>query len=474
MLQHAIIDVKEVPVGGVLGRLDHCGVDALARLALAGVAVPRQTPQVCRVVHGGVRERGVVVLVSLLHEIHGLASLQNLQDLAVSAVGHLCSVREEVLVVHDALGVQRAQRLHTLHAWVQGADTDHLIVNHGLRDSTVLLRRPVAALDGADDPDVSQALRGEPEGVDDQNLNWLPCRSLPSLADPTIITWVRHVQGVLVVAVGRVLPVHVRVHATLGDVHVARDSVDLGCLHILLHVHQVRALLHLHEGVILWPPRLAHLLLVHPAALGHDLQGAGLVTPAQDLRPLRLPLLRLEQLVVFEEVLDLATQVLRHVVQLSDVVSGALVVQHGNNLLIVAGLILHVHEPHNAAAGQHTGVQAYEGAGLGGRHDEDVQRVAIAAERLRHVAVVARVVHGRVEHAVKHQLARLLLNLVLVRRTAADLNHRGNDVAAILAPPLGLLLLAQPVAERRVRSGRVVADRGKFRDGLIRGLLPWP
>mmetsp|Transcript_65401 Transcript_65401/g.171321 ORF Transcript_65401/g.171321 Transcript_65401/m.171321 type:complete len:498 (+) Transcript_65401:848-2341(+) len=468
MLQHPVHAVEVVDVGGVLGRLDDRRVDAVARLALRGVAVPGEAPEVRRVVQRLVLERGVVLLVRRHDHLHGLLGLHEPRDLAVGAVGHLRRVREEVRVVDEALRVQVRQRLHGVHAGVVGAHADDLEVGHGLRDAAVLLRRPVASLHAADDPNVRRTLRREAEGVDHEDLHRPPDVGLPGLADPPVVTWIRHVQGVLVVAVGRVLTVHVGVHAALRDVHVASDAARVRVVHVLLDVDQARALRHLDKGVELRPLHLALLLLPHPAALGHHLQGPRLVAPAQDLRPLRLPLLRLEQLVVLEEVLDFTAKVRRNVFQLRDVVRAALVLEHRDHLLVVPRLVLHVHKPHDAAVGQHAGVQACVGPGLGGRNDEDVQRVAIATERLWHVAVVARVVHRGVQDPVKHQLSRLLLDLVLVRRAPSHLDHGRDDVDAILGTPLGLLFLAQPVAEGRVRGGRVVPDRGEFRDGLVR------
>jgi hypothetical protein len=64
----------------------------------------------------------------------------------------------------------------------------------------------------------------------------------------------------------------------------------------------------------------------------------------------------------------------------------------------------------------------------GGQH-EDVARVAVAGQRLRDVAVVARVVHRGGHEAVDEHRARLLVDLVLDRVGA----HRDldDDVAVV-------------------------------------------
>mmetsp|Transcript_65402 Transcript_65402/g.171326 ORF Transcript_65402/g.171326 Transcript_65402/m.171326 type:complete len:362 (+) Transcript_65402:848-1933(+) len=358
MLQHPVHAVEVVDVGGVLGRLDDRRVDAVARLALRGVAVPGEAPEVRRVVQRLVLERGVVLLVRRHDHLHGLLGLHEPRDLAVGAVGHLRRVREEVRVVDEALRVQVRQRLHGVHAGVVGAHADDLEVGHGLRDAAVLLRRPVASLHAADDPNVRRTLRREAEGVDHEDLHRPPDVGLPGLADPPVVTWIRHVQGVLVVAVGRVMAVDVGVQAPLRDVHVAGRLHGVVVCKLLLHVQEVRALGDGDEGVQLAAQSDAVLLGVALAALRDDLQGLLTVAPAEHPGPLLLALLDLQQLVVLEEVLDLLAHVLGDVLQVLDVVGGLLVGDHRDELLVVPGLVLHVHETHDAAVHHAAGVQA--------------------------------------------------------------------------------------------------------------------
>mmetsp|Transcript_26636 Transcript_26636/g.45239 ORF Transcript_26636/g.45239 Transcript_26636/m.45239 type:complete len:213 (-) Transcript_26636:231-869(-) len=208
------------------------------------------------------------------------------------------------------------------------------------------------------------------------------------------------------------MPVRIRVQVALGDVHVAggfpRVIIDLP------HVKHVGALSDLDKGMQLGLLSGPILLLVCLAACSDDLHRLCLITPSQHLSPLRLPLLHLQQLVVFKEVLDLLLHVLWHVVQRRHVVHGRVVGDDSNQLLVVARFVLHIHEAQHAAVDHDARVQATVCARLRGGNEENVQRVPIPTQGLRNVTVVPWVIYGRVKHAVKHQLPRLLLNLIFI------------------------------------------------------------
>src|SRR5205814_7348649 len=62
-----------------------------------------------------------------------------------------------------------------------------------------------------------------------------------------------------------------------------------------------------------------------------------------------------------------------------------------------------------------------------------VERVAVRAVGLREEAVVRRVVHGRVQHAVQPQQARALVELVLHLRALGDLDDRAEVTLDVVA-----------------------------------------
>jgi hypothetical protein len=62
---------------------------------------------------------------------------------------------------------------------------------------------------------------------------------------------------------------------------------------------------------------------------------------------------------------------------------------------------------------------------------KDVGRIAVRSDRARYESVVARVVHGRVEHAVEAENAQIGIILVLIRGIPWNLHDGIYDVRTI-------------------------------------------
>jgi inorganic pyrophosphatase len=112
-----------------------------------------------------------------------------------------------------------------------------------------------------------------------------------------------------------------------------------------------------------------------------------------------------------KEVLDLAQAQLVHVGGLLPVLVDRqdLVDRHREQLGIATGFVLHLQEPDRPARDDDAGGERKR------RDHQHVDRVAVVAERLRDVAVVARVVHRRAHEAVDEHRAAFLVDLVLDR-----------------------------------------------------------
>src|SRR5690606_35763857 len=94
--------------------------------------------------------------------------------------------------------------------------------------------------------------------------------------------------------------------------------------------------------------------------------------------------------------------------------------RHRDELLILLAAVEQVEHPDRS----HLDQASREGR-LGHQH-QHVDRVAIAGESPRHEAVVAGIVHRRVEHAVEPEDSQVLVELVLVALVLGDLDHRGD------------------------------------------------
>ena len=130
----------------------------------------------------------------------------------------------------------------------------------------------------------------------------------------------------------------------------------------------------------------------------------------------------LEVLVDLEEVLDLGEQLGPHVVGVRDARPGRVVVRHAQDLLVPAGLVVHLED----ADGTHGTRQP----GNVGDVDEQqrVERIAVLPERLQQEAVIARVDHARVERPVEHDALQPRVVLVLVAAALRDLDERDRQV----------------------------------------------
>ena len=131
---------------------------------------------------------------------------------------------------------------------------------------------------------------------------------------------------------------------------------------------------------------------------------------------------------MLEEVLDLFALVLRDVVDVLDVVPARVLRGDRDDLGVAAAVIRHVEHADDAHAHADAGEQRVLA------EHQHVDRVAVEAEGVLEVAVVRRVGHRRVEHAIEHDATGLVVDLVLV---AAALRHLDGDVV-VLGHILGL------------------------------------
>ena len=143
-----------------------------------------------------------------------------------------------------------------------------------------------------------------------------------------------------------------------------------------------------------------------PALPGREDLGLGL-GPADPGRALDR-LAGLEVLVDLEEVLDLQPVVLRHVVDVAQVLPPRVGRGHAEDLVVAAGLVGHPEHPERAGLDQAAG----EGRLL--QQHQRVQRVAVEAEGLLDEPVVGRVARRGEQHPVQPEPAGLVVDLVLV------------------------------------------------------------
>ncbi|EGE56063.1 hypothetical protein RHECNPAF_750022 [Rhizobium etli CNPAF512] len=134
------------------------------------------------------------------------------------------------------------------------------------------------------------------------------------------------------------------------------------------------------------------------------------IAPAEDLHPLA----GLQILVVLEEVLDLLQRDLRKV----RIILHLLIAQrqlrrrHGDDLLVLARIVFHLQDADRAHVDDAARNQR---AGAG---DQDVDRVAVFGQRVRHEAVIARIGHRRIEETIDDQGAGVLVHFILDGMTA--------------------------------------------------------
>src|SRR5690606_253894 len=235
------------------------------------------------------------------------------------------------------------------------------------------------------------------------------------------------------------------------------------------------------RGRTRWPSGLLGLGAGH--GVQQDLLGFVVVAPAIDLDPLAL----LEVLVVLEEVADALQPVLRDLLDVLDVgVAGEhLGDRHGQDLLVGAGLVAHLQHAHRTAAHHRARDQRQR------QHHQHVGRVAIAAQGVRHVAVVARVAHGGGEDAVDEDRAAFLVHFVLdrlgvLRDLDDDVDFLGRVASGIDLVEAHLWLrcecgwwkpaiLRPAVLQCTKRRGRAAPDGTPGRDLVAgRGLEAWP
>src|SRR5690606_18846747 len=206
-----------------------------------------------------------------------------------------------------------------------------------------------------------------------------------------------------------------------------------------------------------------------------DLAAGGLrALPAVELDPLAL----LQVLVVLEEVADALQPVLADLADVLDVgIAGEhLLDRHGQQLGVLAGLVLHLQHADRTAADHRARQQRQR------QDHQHVDRVAVAAEGVRHVAVIAGIAHGRGQDAVYEDGADGLVHLVLDRfGVLGDLDDDvdlvrhvatgGNQVQAHGGTPWLALPGGGRIAEKggaRIRERPGARTRNPPRDGLGR------
>ena len=128
--------------------------------------------------------------------------------------------------------------------------------------------------------------------------------------------------------------------------------------------------------------------------------------------------------------LDLLQVVRRDVAEIVEPVRVRIARGHREHLLVGRAAIHEVEEPDRARVHQAAGEDR------DGHQHEHVERIAVVAEGAREEAVVARIVHGAVQHAVETEDAELLVELVLVALVGGDLDDGGDFVGGF--GPVGM------------------------------------
>ncbi|CUX32503.1 hypothetical protein AGR6A_Cc190066 [Agrobacterium sp. NCPPB 925] len=128
---------------------------------------------------------------------------------------------------------------------------------------------------------------------------------------------------------------------------------------------------------------------------------------------------------MLEEMFDLLQRDFRQVGVIVDLVVTArqLRSRNGEDLLVLAAIIFHDHHADradidHAAGNQRTGVA-----------DENIDRVAVVGQRVRHEAIVTRIGHRRVKEAIDDQRTGILVHLVLDR--VSPHRHFNDDIHVI-------------------------------------------
>mmetsp|Transcript_35058 Transcript_35058/g.68718 ORF Transcript_35058/g.68718 Transcript_35058/m.68718 type:complete len:206 (-) Transcript_35058:198-815(-) len=129
------------------------------------------------------------------------------------------------------------------------------------------------------------------------------------------------------------------------------------------------------------------------------------VAPRQDLHPLLVVSLGLKLLVKLEKLLNLRFDMLRYVLDVADGARARLIVNNSDKLSIPPLLVFHVHYPHQATL---RNTPCHQGK-LG--QYQDIDRVAIIAERLRHKPIVSGVEARGVKYPVELEGSRLFVKL---------------------------------------------------------------
>src|SRR5438445_143021 len=140
---------------------------------------------------------------------------------------------------------------------------------------------------------------------------------------------------------------------------------------------------------------------------------------------------------------------------------------HGDDLVVLALFVAHGHDADRARA-----QDAERHHRLLTEH-KHVERVAVLAVGLREEAVVRRVVHGRVQHAVQPQQARALVELVLHLRALGDLDDRAEVTLDVVAQ-LDIVPRVHSTADDTLRRGAPRLRRGAPSGGGLGGHVGAP
>ena len=121
-----------------------------------------------------------------------------------------------------------------------------------------------------------------------------------------------------------------------------------------------------------------------------------------------------------EEVADLVDELRRQFADVVDVVPARFLGRYADQLGVLAGLVLHVQHAHRTRfhpdARIHRIIEQHQG----------VERIAVAAERVRNEAVVGRIRHGCEQSSIEVHAVRVVIDLVLVATSPRDLDDDVN------------------------------------------------
>mmetsp|Transcript_7156 Transcript_7156/g.13597 ORF Transcript_7156/g.13597 Transcript_7156/m.13597 type:complete len:669 (-) Transcript_7156:22-2028(-) len=290
-----------------------------------------------------------------------------------------------------------------------------------------------------DHPRVHEGPRGQREGGEDQDVQRVPVAA-QGAGHEAVVVRVEHrrVQHPVQLVAAGVLVELVLVVGALGaldvGLHDLREAVVPGGRPGTGHAEQVaRRVVVVHEMLLhhlrnLLPLGLVLLLLgvlmllIKHVRLSQVLHGALLPVESLHLGPLLGPLFVLQPFVVGEEVLDLLHRVVGQVRQVLDGLGPGVFFHNGDELLVLALLVLHVHHTHDSGIRHNTWSQCVV------RQNQYVDGVSVTAQRVGHKSVVSGIEDGAMKDTIQCQQTPIFFELVLIGRSTRDLDEDRHDV----------------------------------------------